>query len=219
MTEAEQKLLDALAPEGSDEQMSAKDELIDLARIYLAAYQAEKEAKTRKDQLRGPLMELISEVVREEVPLAVKTVKVPREELDQAFSGDARAWAALKYPEWEVTGFGVDNADPENYAIAIQESDALAKYEFEVDGYKFGRTTAQSAPQIDIDGLRTDPEFEALGAEDVIVEETVYSLDERAASAFLLSHPESGVVFSRYTKPGEVTAKFLPFKKMKEGEV
>src|SRR5438132_29991 len=212
---AEQALAEALAPEGSGKEVGAREELVELARMYLEADRSEKEAKDTKSVLRGPIMELITEVVCEEVPLSRKVARVPREEIDRAFGGDVRAWAALKYPEWDVTGVAV-LAEADEYGVSLAESPELTKYEFSVDGHKFGRTVSHGAPVVDVEALRADEQFLALGAEEVIREVTVYELDAKAAATLLLSPPESGVVFSRHTQPGRVTPKLLPFTAMKE---
>jgi hypothetical protein len=197
-------------PQFEQEALSAKGELAELSRAYLEADREEKAAKAQKEVLRGPIMELISEVVREEVPLATKTVAIPRGEMHSAFEGDVRKWAALRYPEWTVESVTVNEAA---YEVSLQESDQLARYEFEVDGFKFGRTVSKAAPEVDADALREDPDFVELGAaaEDLIVETTTYDLDGKKASRFLLANPESGPVFSRHTRPGQVSARLLPF--------
>src|SRR5574340_487165 len=50
-----------------DDAILAKDELLELAATYLEADRQEKEAAEQKKLLRGPIMELISEVVRDEI--------------------------------------------------------------------------------------------------------------------------------------------------------
>src|SRR5574340_981215 len=196
-----------------DDAILAKDELLELAATYLEADRQEKEAAEQKKLLRGPIMELISEVVRDEIPLSRKTLRVDRAEMDEVFEGDARKWASLKYPEWRVTGV---TADESEYVIDLEEDPDLVKYEFEVEGYKFGRTRQQSAPVIDVEGLRADEDFVALGAENVVVEVVTYDIDEKAAERLLLARPESAPVFSRHTQPGRVSAKLLPFTKTTE---
>jgi len=51
-----------------------------------------------------------------------------------------------------------------------------------------------------------------------VVETTIYELDEKRAARFLAANPESATIFSRYTKPGRVTAKLLPFQPLREEE-
>jgi len=208
---AKAKVLEAV--EGEVEWMSAKAELVELARAYLAEDVAEKGAKDRKALMREPIMELISEVVREEVPLARKTLNIPREEIDGPFGGDIRLWLQMKFPEWTIDSVVTTQ---KAYEIEIAENDALVKYEFEVDGYKFGRTITRSSPVFDGDGLHEDPEFLGLGAEDILVETTIYELDERRASRYLAENPDSAPIFARHTQPGKVAAKLLPFQPLKE---
>jgi hypothetical protein len=214
--EAEEALVEALAPtKDLDGEVSAKEELVELSSMYLEADRQEKEGKERKALLRGPILDLMSEAVRDEIPLATKTVDLPKEEIDTVFGGDVRKWLALKYPEWQL--MNVEVLVETNYLrLTIQEDDALVKYEFSVDGQKFGRTVQHSAPSVDAEALRDDEEFSALPAEDVVVEVKTYELDEKAAARFLSAHPESAPIFARHTRPGAVTAKLLPFKPMKE---
>jgi len=214
-TEAAEKLNEALANTADEPAVTAKEELLELSSMYREADEKEKAAKKQKEALRGPIMDLISEAVRDEVPLATKVVTVPQDDINLAYDGDIRKWAALKYPEWTVENI-VPEPDGLNYSITIRENDALVKYEFSVDGYKFGRTVQHGSPTVDAEGLHGDEEFSALGAEDVVQEVVIYELDESKAARFLASHPESAAVFARHTRPGAVTAKLLPFKAMKE---
>lgn len=195
--------------------MTAREELHELAAAYLEADRAEKEAKASKDLLRGPVLELMSEVVREEVPLAEKKVRVARREVDDPHGGDIREWARLNWPSWTVEQV---EATEDEYVVTLRESDELARFEFVVDGYKWGRTVVNYDPQLDVDALRADPDFQALGAENVIVERTYYELDDKAATKLLRDKPESAIVFARYTTPGKVASKFLPFSKAEEEE-
>jgi hypothetical protein len=200
----------------TEELMTARQELEELAEAYLEADKAEKEAKSSKDLLRGPILELISEVVRDEVPLAEKKVTVPRVEVDDPHGGDIRAWALMNYPAWTVESV---EATDEAYTVTLRESDELARFEFVVDGFKWGRTVAHYDPQLDVDALREDPDFQALdGAEYVIVEKTYYELDDKAAAALLKREPASAVVFARHTTPGRVQPRLLPFSRVEEEE-
>jgi len=209
---------DESVPEGTVvlaevETATAREELTELAELYLEADIKEKAAKQQKELLRGPIMELISEVVRDEVPLATKVVPADKAEVDDVYGGDVRAWLAMHHPEWTLLNATTDG---ETFTLEIQENDSLVKFEFAVGDYKFGRTTSTSAPTIDAGALREDEQFQALGAEDVVVEHTIYELDEKAATRFMVANPESATVFARHTTPGKVSARLLPFSQLKE---
>ena len=183
------------------EELTAFEELAELAEAYRQADEAEKAEKKLKEQLYPAIMELITDVVKETIPLAQKKVK-----WDDPERREVDSWLEIHHPGWRF----VESVSTDE--ILIEEDPELMKFEFDVEGYKFGRTVSHGAPSFDIKGfIDNEPELEDL------VEETItYSLDEKKAASYLAEHPDSQTVFERYTVPGKVTPKLLPIRPIKE---
>ena len=81
------------------ETITAQDELREVAEIYREADEQEKEAADVKKSARGPLLDLMSEVVREEVTLQQRNEEV---EVDEDF--DVETWRKRNFPTWNVVG-------------------------------------------------------------------------------------------------------------------
>lgn len=207
------------------EEMSARQELEELAEIYREADTQEKDWKAAKTEIRGPLLELMSEVVREEVPLAKRTEIVTDEELARC-GGDYETWRARNFPEWNLVGIMPEPSERQA-KVTLEEDDQLKKFTFTVNGHKYGRTfklvgghfraeefRAEVAQRDDI----TRPLLAKL-LETVKVETKVeYTFDEEAAIALMADHPELTAIFQEYTAPGTPQVSLLPIKAVKETE-
>ncbi len=186
--------------------LSAREELEEVAEALRDADEREKAAKKEKEDLRTVFFDLITEVVTEEVPLASKAIKVtPDTDIDQ--------WMLLNHLGWVVV-----NTIPEEDMIVVylQEDPSLIKFEIEVGGYKFGRTVQVGTPDFDIDGFVT--EVRGTDYEEVLEEETVYSVSEVKAQRLLADHPEVQTIFERFTKPKPPRPMLLPIREVKEYE-
>lgn len=173
----------------------------------------EKVAKAAKEQLRAPLFELMTEVVMEEIPLSRKKVVVSNDELADLYGFEFEDWKAHNYPTWSIVG--ISAADDDNTIIEIEENPYYMKYEFEVGGFKYGRTTQTPTPTFDAEGLVKDhPELAELVEEETKI---VYTLNDLKASRYMAEHPESKKVFEKYVKVGVPTVKMIPIREVTEG--
>lgn len=211
-------MIEDTIPVMDDEEVSARDELYDLAEALHDADKMEKTGKSVKEQLRDPFFTLISEVVREEVPLARQTVEV---EINEGF--DIDKWRALNYPEWRIVA--LDQNTPDEMLITLEENEAFKKFEFTHNGFRYGRQIRFKGGGFDAEGfvkMTNDIEDDALAEMllDCIGEETVvvYSLDEAKAIKLMAEMPEMTAYFQDYTLPGKPEVAFLPIKAAKEEE-
>lgn len=203
-----------------DDEVLAWDELHEVADEIRQADAAEKKAKAKKESLRGAYFALISEIVREEVPLAKKTVVVEGE-------FDLDAWRAHEYPEWRVVS--IDNASDDEgikTKIVLEENEDFKKFEFVHDGYKYGRQIRMKGAGFDteafwkeIDEWFTGDDAEVATALAGCVEKevvTVYSLDEAKAMKVMADYPETVTLFQKHTNPGTPEPALLPIRVAKE---
>lgn len=193
--------------------ITARQELEELSELYRVADEKEKEAAEVKKELRPAIMSLISEVVRDEVPLARKTVKLSIQEFADDFSNDPEVWRKRLWPAWNIVGM---SGDDKNVIFEIEENDAFVKFEFFVNGYKFGRTVATKPVSIDLDKLLTDPKAEEYGISEIVDEIVTYKLNEERASRFFHQHPDSKKLFDKYVVPGELSPRLLQFTPQEE---
>lgn len=193
------------------EEVSAREELYEVAVSYHQADVEEKSAKSIKEDLRGPFMSLMTEVVREEVPLARKTIRVSSYTLNQWYDNDYRLWQQRNYPTWSI-----DSIDPDEdgASVTLVENPDLKKFEFVHGGYKFGRTVDMGSPVFDVERFYEEqPELR-----DLVEVETVqvYTLKETKASALMAEKPEVKEIFQEYVEPGKPKLKFLAIRAVQE---
>lgn len=201
-----------------DDEILVWDELYEVADAIRLADQAEKKGKAQKEGLRGAYFALISEIIRNEVPLATQTVVVEGD-------FDLDSWRAREYPEWRVVG--VDNS-PEGTVITLEENEDFKKFEFVYGGYKFGRQIRFKGAGFDAeafytavsDGLSGDEETDELGLEllSCVTLQLVptYELDEAKAMKIMADHPETVTLFQEHTNPGTPEPALLPIRVAKE---
>jgi len=193
------------------EEITAHRELEELAEAYREADAMEKLGKAAKDQLKGPIFDLISEVVRDEVPLARKTIRVSREVMSEAYDDEFETWRTRNFPTWNLVGV---QTDEDGYNIEIEEDDYYMKYEFVVGEYKYGRTVVNPTPTFDAEKfVKENPNLS-----DLIDEETkiVYTLNDRKASRHMADHPDSKAIFEKYIQIGQPSVKMIPIKQVVE---
>jgi hypothetical protein len=197
--------------------MEIRDELYELAELYHEADIQEKGGKAEKAIYREPLLSLMTDIVREEVPLARQTIKVANASLER-YGFDYRAWCQDQYPTWTVVE--VEGAPADITAITIEENPDLKKYEFVHDGFKFGRTVQMSAPSFDAErfynDFKKDSSWKHL-TDCVEVETiTVYKFNETKASAVMAEYPKVKDIFQEYIEGGKPTIKLLPITAIQE---
>lgn len=193
------------------EQITAQQELAELAEAYREADEQEKQAKAVKDQLKGPMFELMSEVVMDEVPLARKTIRISVDDMTDLYEDEFESWRAHNYPTWVIVSI---QTDADGYNIEIEESPFFMKYEFVVDGYKFGRTITTPTPTFDAERfVKENPDLKKLVNEETKI---IYSLDERKASKYMAENPSSKNIFEKYVDTGQPSVKMIPIKQVIE---
>lgn len=205
------------------EELTAREELEEFAAEYHAADIQEKGAKSSKEVLRPALLELMTEVVRDEVPLARRNEIVTDEELERA-DGDYEKWVARNFPEWTLVGL---QAEEGQATITLEETDYLKKFEFQVGGFKFGRTMKMTGGNFRAQeflaevALREDIKRPVLGELLATVKSeivTVYTFDEKAAQKLMAERPETVAIFQEYIDPGKAQVSLLPIRAIKEEE-
>jgi len=203
--------------------LSAREELELLAQSYQVADVQEKGAKKEKETLRGPFLDLMSEVVRDEIPLGRVNETVTDEEL-AAYGGDFENWRARNFPEWTIVGV----AHEEGRAIVtLEENDAFKKFEFSVGGFKFGRTFKMVDSNFEAERYANEvPKLDDIPRDvlkkliDCVTSKTIvtYALDETKAEEVMADHPETLRIFQEYLDPGKPQVALLPIRKVKEDE-
>lgn len=199
--------------------ITAQGELYEVAEIYREADEQEKEAKDVKASARGPLLDLMSEVVREEVTLQQRKEEV---EVDDDF--DVETWRKRNFPTWNVVG--VQPTSEGTYVITIEESDQFKKFEFVHNGFKFGRTVRMKDAGFEIEKFKqhvdqmidqSDLKDRLLGT---IKEKQIisYEFDEAAANALMSEDPELVPLFQQFVFPGRPEVSLLPIKPVKESD-
>lgn len=205
-------------------EMTARQELEEIGEVLREADEAEKAAKTLKDDVKGPFFELISEVVREEVALATKVVTV---ELPEGEDFDSERWRAYNEPLWNIVGIQpeADGKGPATrFVITLEESDQFKKFEFVVNGYKMGRSIRMDGKGFDVeDFLAAVKERKLPAATKKALLSTVsmkpivvYDFDEAQATALMAEQPETVAIFQEFINPGTPKAALLPIKEVKE---
>lgn len=216
---------DATPVEG---ELSAREELYEIAEQLQEAINREKKAKGEKEILRGPFFQLISEIVREEIPLARQVVEVPN---DTEF--DAKSWREKNYPEWRIVGIDASPIE-ELLRITLEENEDFKKYEFTHDGFKYGRTIRMKDAYFDAEGFSKEIDMQQGQAEwndqrpSGMVEAlascvrkevvTTYVLDEVKAKKVMAEYPETVALFQKFAHPGRPEPALLPIKVAKEEE-
>lgn len=210
-------------------EVTAREELYEIADVLRQADEAEKQGKALKEEVRGPFLELITEIVRDEVSLARQTVTLEKERLER-FDGDLEAWRDVEYPTWTIDA--VNTQDGKTYQVSLVENEALTKFEFTYGGYKFGRTVSMVGASIDAEGLYdeieetigeskdTEEVLNALRLRECIGVKTVktYSLDEKKLKKVLAENPDLMTLVQTYINPGTPQVRLMPIKKAKDEE-
>lgn len=202
------------------EEITARDELMEVAEEYRLADETEKKAKGEKDTLKPAYLDLITEVVTEEVELAQKSVTVTNEEVEDF--GGLDAWMMHEHPGWVVL---IETLNEGQWELLITENAKLVKYEFVTpEGYKMGRTVRMVGETFETERLYKDMAeamtkdqiSRPLGAEimDCITTEivTTYSLDAKKAKKLMETHPQTVPIFQKYAFPGTPQVAVLPIK-------
>jgi hypothetical protein len=192
--------------ESGDYMTSARQELEQFAALYRSADEDEKAAKAEKEQLRPAILALVSEVVREEVPLSSKKIYIP-------IGQDAREFVQKQHPGWIVIQIEVDS-DLDRLAVTIQEDPDLVKFEFEFDGMRFGRTVSAKRPTFDAERLWQErQDLRSLVREETT---TTYSLDETKASRAMVDDPSLMDTFRDYWDIPAPEPRLLPITPIKD---
>lgn len=203
-------------------EVTALEELQELAEIYRDADVQEKAAKGLKDEIRTPFLELITEVVRDEGDLLRQVVDVSDAELEP-FGHDVQKWRSHKYPEWKVVAI-------ESYEggmrIGLEEDDSFKKFEFVYGGFKYGRTLRMSGSTFEsksfldaVTKTKLPAEVKKQLRDTVKVEKVVtYTFDEAKATKLMADQPETVSLFQDYIHPGTPSVALLPIKPVKEPE-
>lgn len=211
--------------EGSEDEieLTALEELQEFATLLREGDEQMKAGEALKESAKQPFLELISEVVRSEVPLVREVKLVQNTELER-FGYDYDKWAAAKYPTWTVVAVEVGEPNVSTN-IAIEESDKYKKYEFEFDGYKFGRTTAMKGKSFDTDGfldaikelkpLALRKKLQALVTEETVV---VKKFNEAKATKLMADDSEAVAYIQDFINEGVPEVRLLPIKPVKETE-
>lgn len=201
----------------TEPEVTAREELYELAEALHDADKKEKEGKAVKDQIKPAFFELISEVVREEIPLARQSVEV---EYDGEF--DAQQWRAINYPEWRIVGL---DAREGGVTVHLEENEAFKKFEFTHNGFRYGRQIRMKGGGFDAEAfvqMTNSIEDDSLAEMllDCIDEEVVtnYYLDEAKAIKLMAEMPEMATYFQQHTLPGTPEVAILPIKAAKEEE-
>lgn len=221
MAKLREKIDVPVDPLDLEDALSAREELEQVAREYQTNDAQEKSAKKEKENLRPALLDLMSEVVRDEIPLARRTEVVKDEELERS-QGDFETWRARNFPEWTIVGVEPKKGEA---TVVLEENDALKKFEFQSGGFKFGRTFKmvggdfRSKDFLDEVAKRDDIKRDVLGQLLKTVKTevvTTYEFDEKAATALMEAHPETVAIFQEYTDPGKPQVSLLPISVVKE---
>lgn len=216
-------------PEEVSQELSARDELYELANSYRRADVKEKDSKKAKESIKGPMLELMTDVVREEIPLARETHVISDDEV-ALFDYDWKKWCERNYPEWRVVNLAAMMADdPGTMAVTIEENEDLKKFEFVVDGFKYGRTIAMVEAQFFAEAfyneiandeeaivVESDEAAEAAMACIKVATVVTYTLDEDAAEAAIADYPELVPIFQRHSTLGKPQVRLIPIKAAKE---
>jgi len=188
----------------SDE-LTAREELYEIARQLEWCDQEEKHYKELKEKVRPAFLDLITEVVVDEIPLATKVVQV-----DNDTKGELESWRLANYPDWLITDT-VQNDD--GWDVVLEEDPKLKKFEFVVDGKKFGRTVATPTPSFDAERFW---EAEEDLRDDLIETVTVYKLNETKAAKLMAEKPEMKDIFEKYIKRSAPSVRLLPIRPVEE---
>lgn len=210
-----------------EQELTARQELDEIATLLHEADIAEKEAKERKSGLRPAFFALISEVVREEIPLARK-----KERVDDPMT-DLEEWRAFNHPTWRIVGI---EPDANGYDVTLEENEDLVKFEFEVGGYKFGRTIRMEGRDFKAEGFHAelqkarlaqktnkdhpllDLSDEVLNHLEVVVTKKMvptFEVDEKKATEIMAEYPETMTFFQKYLFPGTPNPALMPIKQTK----
>lgn len=193
-----------------------------IATSYRELDAVEKLAKSRKEKLRPLFLLAMTDAVGDlREPEEINFTLGP-EDLD-VHRGDVRAWAAHEYPTFRVERFST--ADGIEYEVWLEEVLDLAKYEFEVEGFKFGRTVRMEGAEFKAD------EFEEWLEQDGDLEEEIWTalsgciepeeqrilhFKEDQAIEVMGKYPETMPIFQRFSFTGTPKVQLLPIKEAKE---
>lgn len=214
----------------TDQVLSAREELYEIAELLHDADVREKGAKAEKEAVRGPFFDLISEIIREEVPLARKTVTVELPPIEEVRYFDQEEWRKFHYPEWSIVAIQPESDDEggpaTRHKITLEENDQFKKFEFVHGGFRFGRTIRMEGKDFKAadfwkDMKKADKTLDAKlkkALQTVVAEKivTVYEVDEAKAMQLMADHPETVAIFQKYMFPGTPKPALLPIKEVKE---
>lgn len=195
----------------TEKTLTAKKELYEIAEFLQEADRKEKEGKAYKEEVRGPFMELISEVIREEIPLERKAVEIP-------YANDPIEYIQRNYPEWKIIGIETELVHDEIVTVALlEEEESLKKYEFIHNGFRFGRTLRQGTPSFDAEKYYKDwegyPDYQTIIKVETV---TTYSLDEKKAQKMMVNNPGIKDTLENYITRPKPTVSLLPIKAVEE---
>lgn len=192
-----------------------------IATSYRELDAVEKLAKKRKDKLRPLFLASMTDTVSDTRPPEEINFTLGPEDLD-VHRGDVRAWAAHEYPTFRVERFST--ADGEEYEVWLEEILDLAKYEFEVEGFKFGRTVRMEGAEFKADEFEAWLEEEGDLEEDVWAalsqciepeEQRILHFKEERAIEVMGEFPETMPIFQRFSFTGTPKVQLLPIKEIK----
>jgi len=205
----------------------ARQHLYDLSEEYGNADVTEKAAKKVKEENKPLMLGLMTEIVREEIPLATELVTVTDAEAAR-FDFEWKDWCAVNYPGWRVSALAPEEGQT---VVTIEEDETFKKFEFVYEGKKYGRTVAMVGAEFDAAGFLAwleeysedagiseeafDAAFNSVELETVIK----FTLDESAAEKVIADYPELLPIYQQHSSPGTPQVRLIPIKTVKEEEV
>lgn len=197
------------------EELTARQELAEVAQEYRKNNEIKSAAEKNVEKFKEAFLDLVTEVVEEEMSLPILTLPMPDEDL--------ATWIKREYP-----GYVLVSKDDESMTVFIKEDPKLVKYEFEADGFRFGRTVAKVGASFNSSGLfdaiqeiaKTEGDEAVNAILDCFTEKTitVQEYDEKKAAEAKLQHPALVYWFEKFTNPGSLQVRMMPVKAVKQEE-
>jgi hypothetical protein len=196
-------------------EVTPKEALDTVCEQIAKADKSEKRAKKEKEAARAKFFELATDFITANWTLASEAVHVD----------DFEGLKPLEWVEKNHIGYRIDTMDLHDDGSAdlvIEQDPALLKFEWVQDKLKlvFSRQVAQVGSSFDAQQFWMDACAADMAdlADDVIDQQTVYSLDGAKAEKYMAAHPEATALFQDYTHPGTLQVKLGAPRKAKDEE-